>query len=73
MLVVLVIYVFLQNPRSTLIPAVTIPVSLIGTFFVMKIFGFTINTITLFGLTWPPDSSSTTRSSSSKTSPGTSR
>jgi HAE1 family hydrophobic/amphiphilic exporter-1 len=50
-LVVLVIYVFLQNPRSTLIPAVTIPVSLIGTFFVMKIFGFTINTITLFGLT----------------------
>jgi hydrophobic/amphiphilic exporter-1 (mainly G- bacteria), HAE1 family len=50
-LVVLVIYVFLQNPKSTLIPAVTIPVSLIGTFFVMKIFGFTINTITLFGLT----------------------
>jgi len=50
-LVVLVIFVFLQNPRSTLIPAVTIPVSLIGTFFVMKIFGFTINTITLFGLT----------------------
>ena len=50
-LVVLVIYVFLQNPRSTMIPAVTIPVSLIGTFFVMKIFGFTINTITLFGLT----------------------
>ena len=50
-LVVLVIYVFLQNPRSTLIPAATIPVSLIGTFFVMKIFGFTINTITLFGLT----------------------
>lgn len=51
LLVVLVIYVFLQNPRSTLVPAVTIPVSLIGTFFVMKLFGFTINTITLFGLT----------------------
>ena len=50
-LVVLVIYVFLQNPRSTLIPAATIPVSLVGTFFVMKIFGFSINTITLFGLT----------------------
>jgi HAE1 family hydrophobic/amphiphilic exporter-1 len=50
-LVVLVIYVFLQNPRSTLIPAATIPVSLIGTFFIMQIFGFTINTITLFGLT----------------------
>ncbi|MGA8535213.1 MAG: efflux RND transporter permease subunit [Candidatus Tumulicola sp.] len=50
-LVILVIYVFLQNPRSTLIPAATIPVSLVGTFFVMKIFGFSINTITLFGLT----------------------
>ena len=37
--------------KSTLIPAATIPVSLIGTFFVMKLFGFTINTITLFGLT----------------------
>ena len=51
LLVVLVIYVFLQNPRSTLIPACTIPVSLIGTFFIMKLFGFSINTITLFGLT----------------------
>jgi HAE1 family hydrophobic/amphiphilic exporter-1 len=50
-LVVLVIYLFLQDPRSTLIPAATIPVSLIGAFFVMKLFGFTINTITLFGLT----------------------
>jgi HAE1 family hydrophobic/amphiphilic exporter-1 len=50
-LVVLVIFVFLQNPRSTLIPACTIPVSLIGTFFVMQLFGFTINVITLFGLT----------------------
>ena len=50
-LVILVIFVFLQNPRSTLIPAATIPVSLIGTFFVMKLFGFSINTITLFGLT----------------------
>jgi hydrophobic/amphiphilic exporter-1 (mainly G- bacteria), HAE1 family len=50
-LVILVIYVFLQDRRATLIPAATIPVSLIGTFFVMKMFGFTINTITLFGLT----------------------
>lgn len=50
-LVVLVIFVFLQNPRSTIIPAVTLPVSLIGTFAVMNVFGFTINTITLFGLT----------------------
>jgi len=50
-LVVLVIFLFLQNPRSTLIPAVTLPISLVGTFAVMKVFGFTINTITLFGLT----------------------
>ncbi len=50
-LVVLVIFLFLQNPRSTVIPAVTLPISLIGTFAVMKMFGFTINTITLFGLT----------------------
>ncbi len=50
-LVVLVIFLFLQNPKATLIPAATIPVSLIGALFVMKIFGFTINTITLFGLT----------------------
>ncbi len=50
-LVIAVIYLFLQDPRSTLIPAVTLPISLIGTFFVMKLFGFTINTITLFGLT----------------------
>jgi HAE1 family hydrophobic/amphiphilic exporter-1 len=51
LLVVLVIYLFLQDPRATLIPAATIPVSLVGAFFVMKIFDFTINTITLFGLT----------------------
>jgi hydrophobic/amphiphilic exporter-1 (mainly G- bacteria), HAE1 family len=50
-LVVLVIYLFLQDWRTTLIPAITIPVSLIGTFAFMKAFGFTINTITLFGLT----------------------
>jgi hydrophobic/amphiphilic exporter-1 (mainly G- bacteria), HAE1 family len=50
-LVILVIFLFLQDPRATLIPAATIPVSLIGAFFVMKIFGFSINTVTLFGLT----------------------
>ena len=50
-LVIGVIFLFLQNPKSTLIPAATIPVSLIGTFFIMQLFGFTINTITLFGLT----------------------
>ncbi|MDE2482654.1 MAG: efflux RND transporter permease subunit [bacterium] len=51
LLVVLVIYLFLQSGRSTIIPATTIPISLIGTFFIMKVAGFTINTITLFGLT----------------------
>jgi hydrophobic/amphiphilic exporter-1 (mainly G- bacteria), HAE1 family len=49
-LVVLVMFVFLQNWRSTLIPAVTIPVSLIGTLAFVKLFGFSINTLTLFGL-----------------------
>ncbi|MBV8654709.1 MAG: efflux RND transporter permease subunit, partial [Candidatus Eremiobacteraeota bacterium] len=51
LLVIGVIFLFLQDPKSTLIPAATIPVSLIGTFFIMKMLGFTINTVTLFGLT----------------------
>ncbi|MBY0358161.1 MAG: multidrug efflux RND transporter permease subunit [Candidatus Obscuribacterales bacterium] len=51
LLVVVVIFLFLQNWRSTIIPAITIPVSLIGTFAVMKMLGFSINTLTLFGLT----------------------
>jgi HAE1 family hydrophobic/amphiphilic exporter-1 len=50
-LVVLVIFIFLQDWRSTFIPAITIPVSLIGTFAFVKILGFSINTLTLFGLT----------------------
>ncbi len=50
LLVFIVVYVFLQNWRSTLIPAITIPVSLVGTFAVMLAFGFSINTLTLFGL-----------------------
>ncbi|HVB99304.1 MAG TPA: multidrug efflux RND transporter permease subunit [Candidatus Dormibacteraeota bacterium] len=50
-LVVLVIFVFLQDWRTTLIPAVTIPVSLVGTFAFVKLLGFSINTLTLFGLT----------------------
>ena len=50
-LVILVIFLFLQDWRTTLIPALTIPVSLIGTFFLMKVLGFSINTLTLFGLT----------------------
>jgi HAE1 family hydrophobic/amphiphilic exporter-1 len=50
-LVVLVMYLFLQNWRTTLIPAITIPVSLIGTFAFVQLFGFSINTLTLFGIT----------------------
>ena len=50
-LVVLVIFVFLQDWRTTLIPAITIPVSLIGTFAFIKLFGFSINSLTLFGIT----------------------
>jgi HAE1 family hydrophobic/amphiphilic exporter-1 len=49
-LVFLTIFVFLQDWRATLIPAVTIPVSLIGTFAVMSMLGFSINMLTLFGL-----------------------
>src|ERR1700722_13998729 len=50
-LVILVIFVFLEDWRSTIIPAVTIPVSLVGTFAFIKILGFSINTLTLFGIT----------------------
>jgi len=50
-LVVIVIYLFLQDLRSTFIPAITIPVSLIGTFIFVKLLGFSINTLTLFGIT----------------------
>jgi hydrophobic/amphiphilic exporter-1 (mainly G- bacteria), HAE1 family len=50
-LVVFVIYIFLQDWRSTLIPAITIPVSLVGTFIFVKLLGFSINTLTLFGIT----------------------
>ncbi|MGZ3497337.1 MAG: efflux RND transporter permease subunit [Vulcanimicrobiaceae bacterium] len=51
LLVIAVIFLFLQDWRTTLIPAVTIPVSLIGTFALMKVLGFSINTLTLFGIT----------------------
>ena len=50
LLVILVIFLFLQNWRAVIIPCITIPVSLIGTFAVMAAFGFSINTLTLFGL-----------------------
>ncbi|HET9183777.1 MAG TPA: multidrug efflux RND transporter permease subunit [Candidatus Angelobacter sp.] len=51
LIVILVIFLFLQGWRSTIIPAVTIPVSLVGTFIFAKVFGFSINTLTLFGIT----------------------
>ncbi|MGC2297902.1 MAG: efflux RND transporter permease subunit, partial [Acidobacteriaceae bacterium] len=50
-IVILVIFFFLQDWRATLIPAVTIPVSLIGTFAFISVFGFSINSLTLFGIT----------------------
>ena len=50
-LVIMVIYIFLQDWRSTFIPAITIPVSLIGTFVFVKLLGFSINALTLFGIT----------------------
>jgi HAE1 family hydrophobic/amphiphilic exporter-1 len=49
-LVVLVIFIFLQTWRSTIIPTITIPVSLIGAFAFVKVMGFSINTLTLFGI-----------------------
>ena len=49
-LVVLVTWLFIQDWRATLIPAVAIPVSLVGTFSVMYALGYSINTLTMFGL-----------------------
>jgi hydrophobic/amphiphilic exporter-1 (mainly G- bacteria), HAE1 family len=49
-LVSLVVFIFLQDFRSTLIPAIAVPVSLIGTLFFMQLFGFSINLLTLFAL-----------------------
>src|SRR6266436_2012154 len=49
-LVILVVYIFLQGWRATLIPLLAVPVSLVGTFVFFPLFGFTINTLSLFGL-----------------------
>ncbi|MEM9886040.1 MAG: efflux RND transporter permease subunit [Bacteroidota bacterium] len=49
-LVVLIIFIFLRNIRTTLIPTLAIPISLIGCFFVMYLFGFSINVLTLLGI-----------------------
>lgn len=50
LLVFLVVFIFLQDFRSTLIPAIAVPVAIIGTFFFLQLFGFTINLLTLFAL-----------------------
>ena len=49
-LVILVVYLFLQSLRATLIPLLAVPVSLVGTFILFPLFGFSINTLSLFGL-----------------------
>lgn len=49
-LVFIVVFVFLQDWRSTLIPAISVPVAIVGTFFFLNLFGFTINMLTLFAL-----------------------
>ena len=50
LLVFAVVFVFLQNWRATIIPMLAVPVSLIGTLAAMLLFGFSINTLTLFGM-----------------------
>src|SRR6058998_1687506 len=50
LLVIAVVYIFLQGWRATLIPLLAVPVSLVGTFVFFPLFGFSINTLSLFGL-----------------------
>ena len=50
LLVFIVVFIFLQDLRSTLIPAIAVPVSIIGTFFFLNVFGYSINLLTLFAL-----------------------
>lgn len=49
-LVFIVVFIFLQDFRSTLVPAIAVPVAIVGTFFFLNLFGFTINLLTLFAL-----------------------
>ena len=49
-LVIIVVFIFLQNWRATLIPLLAVPVSLVGTFAIFPLLGFSINTLSLFGL-----------------------
>ena len=49
-LVFIVVFIFLQDFRSTLVPEIAVPVAIVGTFFFLNLFGFTINLLTLFAL-----------------------
>ena len=49
-LVIIVVFIFLQNWRATLIPLLTVPVSILGTFIFFPLIGFTVNTLSMFGL-----------------------
>ena len=49
-LVFLVMYLFLQNFRATIIPTIAVPVVILGTFAILSAVGFTINTLTMFGM-----------------------
>ena len=73
LLVALVIFFFLRNVRATLIPLVTIPLALVGSFALMYAFGFTINTLTLLAMVLAIGWWSTTRSSCWRTSTAISR
>ena len=53
-LVVLILFLFLQDWKATLVPAISIPVALVGTFAFVKVFGFSLNQLTLFGLVLAP-------------------
>ncbi|WP_211474112.1 efflux RND transporter permease subunit [Collimonas humicola] len=49
-LVILIMYLFLQNLRATFIPAITVPIVLLGTFGILSVFGYSVNTLTMFGM-----------------------
>ena len=72
LLVLVVILVFLQDWRATLVPATTVPVTIIGAFAAMALLGFTVNLSTCSPSFWPSASSSTTPSSSLRARPSTS-
>ena len=73
LLVVLVVILFLQTWRASIIPLIAVPVSIVGTFAALYLLGFSINTLTCSGWCWRSASSSTTRSSWWRTSSATSR